>query len=159
MTQGRSEQSSSIDPATDPASASALEWLADWGAEVLAVRLDEAKARFDADVSAFGTYSDVLHGLDELHARQWSRVWPTIEDFAFDLAATEVLVSPDGVQAVLVAPWTSTGIAEDGSRFDRPGRATIVVRRTATDAAWFGVHTHFSLARGVPQQSFGSTAR
>ena len=63
------------------------------------------------------------------------------------------------LQAVLVAPWTSTGIAEDGSRFDRPGRATIVVRRTATDAAWFGVHTHFSLARGVPQQSFGSTAR
>jgi hypothetical protein len=57
--------------------------------------------------------------------------------------------------AVAIVPWVSTGIGADGTRFDRPGRATIVLERDAITDPWVGTHTHFSLARGVPQNTFG----
>jgi len=46
---------------------------------------------------------------------------------------------------------------EDGTPFDRPGRATIVLARQP-DGRWLGVHSHMSLARGVPQDSHGQRA-
>ncbi len=62
--------------------------------------------------------------------------------------------SEHGAIAIAIAPWTSTGFHEDGMAFDRPGRATIVVARQP-DGRWLGVHSHMSLARGVPQDSHG----
>jgi hypothetical protein len=73
----------------------------------------------------------------------------------FDLANTEVLASPDSALAVVVTPWASTGFHRDGAPFDRPGRATIALARQP-DGHWLGVHSHMSLQRGVPQESFGS---
>lgn len=152
MTQAASPDSSSAAPADLE---SLTDWLAGWGAEVARVDQDTARSRFAADVIGFGTYADVVVGLDRLVEGQWRNVWGTIRDFTFDTAGAHVLVSPDRLQAVIVAPWTSTGIAEDGTPFERPGRATIVVRRAAVGEPWIGQHTHFSLGRGVPQQSFG----
>lgn len=54
-----------------------------------------------------------------------------------------------------MTPWTSTGFHRDGAPFDRPGRATIALARQP-DGHWLGVHSHMSLRRGVPQESFGS---
>lgn len=65
-----------------------------------------------------------------------------------------MLVSDDQSMAVVIAPWTSTGFHQDGSRFDRPGRATIVFHRSGE--GWLGVHSHLSLNRGVPQASHGN---
>jgi ketosteroid isomerase-like protein len=123
------------------------EWMAAWGDEVAAVALDTARQRFAPDVVAFGTYADTVRGLDQLYADQWSRIWPAIEDFRFELDALDVIVSPDRLLAVAVVPWTSTGQDAVGSRFARPGRATVVLRRASLDAPWLGIHTHFSLAR------------
>ena len=137
---------------------SALAWLDGWGAEVAAADIAAGRTRFAADLSAFGTHADVVRGRDEVEAQQWSQIWPKIEDFRFCTEDADVLVSDDGSMAVLVAPWTSTGIAEDGSRFPRPGRATVVPRRCGE--GWEGIHTHFSLGRGVPQSTHGRrTAR
>jgi len=86
--------------------------------------------------------------------RQWDNVWPRTAEFRFDLANTMVMASPDGAMAVAIAPWRSTGFHENGLPFDRPGRATIVLARQ-TDGRWLGVHSHMSLARGVPQDSYG----
>ena len=86
---------------------------------------------------------------------QWDNVWPRTEDFAFDLGNTAVLASPDGAMAVVVTPWTSTGFHSDGTRFARPGRATLILARQP-DGSWIGVHSHMSLERGVPQQSHGN---
>jgi nitrite reductase/ring-hydroxylating ferredoxin subunit/ketosteroid isomerase-like protein len=126
-----------------------------WGAEVAAVDIAEARKRFSDDVSAFGTHTDVVIGRDRLEAEQWSAVWPAIEDFRFLTEDMSVELSPDRLQAVAVVGWSSTGINEDGTRFPRPGRATVVLRRDDVDSPWLGVHTHFSLARGVPQRTFG----
>jgi ketosteroid isomerase-like protein len=142
----------------DPDVAAAIRrWLGEWGDEVAGVQLGAARERFADDVVSFGTHADVIVGLDALHDEQWSAVWPAIEGFAFRLDDLVVLASPDGRQAVAVVGWDSVGIAADGSRFDRPGRATIVLRRDAT--AWIGVHTHFSLGRGVPATSHGTRLR
>jgi len=65
-----------------------------------------------------------------------------------------IMASPDGAMAVAITPWTSTGFHGDGSTFDRPGRATIVLAKQP-DGRWLGVHSHMSLARGVPQDSHG----
>ena len=135
---------------------SVKEWVDAWGAEVAGVQLTTARERFSDDVVAFGTFADVVVGLDSLFRDQWSQVWPKIDDFLFLTDEMQVQVSPDRLMAVAVVGWSSTGIAEDGTRFPRPGRATVVLTRPTVDADWSGVHTHFSLGRGVPQASFGS---
>lgn len=140
---------------TRDAADSAREWLRGWGAEVAAVDIAAARGRFAVELSAFGTRTDVVIGRDRVEAEQWLPTWPAIEDFAFLVDDAQVVLSPDGLMAVMATGWTSTGIAEDGTRFARPGRATIVLRRAGQQADWLGVHTHFSLARGVPQTTHG----
>ena len=126
--------------------ASVRDWVAAWGTEVAAVDMTTARDRFAADVVAFGTYAEAVRGLDRLEAEQWRNVWPTISGFAFRVDELIVIASADGTQAVAVVPWDSVGIDADGSRFDRPGRATIVLERRSASEPWRGVHTHFSLA-------------
>lgn len=128
-------------------------WVQQFGAHVAAVDFEGARTLFADDVIAFGTWSEVLDGREELEAAQWRKVWPTIEDFAFDLDATRAIVSTDRGQAAVVAPWSSTGFSPDGAPFDRPGRATFVLRRTGAEQEWRCVHSHFSLSRDVPQRS------
>jgi ketosteroid isomerase-like protein len=64
------------------------------------------------------------------------------------------LLSDDGSLATAIAPWTSTGYAPDGTCFDRPGRATMVLQKALQNGdGWLCVHSHMSLNRGVPQES------
>jgi ketosteroid isomerase-like protein len=134
---------------------SARQWLREWGAEVADVDIAAARRRFADDLSAFGTRADVVIGRDHVEDEQWLPTWPAIEDFAFAADAAQVIISADGLTAVVATAWTSTGIDEHGDRFPRPGRATIVLRRAEPSTEWIGVHTHFSLARGVPQSTHG----
>ncbi|MGB7182062.1 MAG: nuclear transport factor 2 family protein [Burkholderiaceae bacterium] len=145
---------------TDPgqlpeANAATRQWFVDW-LERFAVfvrSVDYAGARplFHDQVLAFGTHTDVIPGLQAWIDTQWDNVWPKTSDFKFLDAQVRVLVSVDGTMATVIAPWTSTGYATDGSTFDRPGRATMVFNRT--DTGWLCTHSHMSLNRGVPQTS------
>lgn len=103
----------------------------------------------------FGTHVALVTGLDRLAADQWGNVWPTIADFRFATEHLVALVSPDRLQATAIVPWTSTGFHADGSPFDRPGRATVVLTRETVSSPWLGRHTHFSLAPGTPGRSHG----
>jgi ketosteroid isomerase-like protein len=132
------------------------EWVAAWGAEVAAADIRSGRQRFNEGLIAFGTHADVVIGRQQVEAGQWSQIWPAIEDFAFDVEQLAVRASPDALMAVAVVPWTSTGIHADGTRFERPGRATIVLERNSPSDPWMGTHTHFSLARGVPQSTHGT---
>jgi ketosteroid isomerase-like protein len=98
--------------------------------------------------------SERIPGLAAWQATQWDNVWPRTSDFRFDTDATHVLVSADVTMATVVAPWTSTGYAQDGTTFDRPGRATMIF--TQENGAWLCTHSHMSLNRGVPQQSYAN---
>jgi ketosteroid isomerase-like protein len=141
--------------ADDPTTATVHDWLTRFSACVRDVDYAAGRAFWHPDVVIFGTYQELVRGLTAWTATQWDNVWPRTADFAFDLANTEVLASCDGAQAIAITPWTSVGFHRDGARFDRPGRATLVLARQ-TDGRWLGVHSHMSLQRGVPQESFGN---
>ena len=140
-------------PWADPETEQALRaWLETFAGHVRAVDYAAAVPLFHPDVIAFGTHRDVIPGLTAWIRSQWDNVWPRTTGFTFDLTATKFLGA--GPMAVAIAPWTSTGYAEDGSPFDRPGRATMVFRREPE--GWLCVHSHMSLNRGVPQASHGN---
>jgi ketosteroid isomerase-like protein len=131
-----------------------LRWLEVFSGYVRAVDYASAAPMFHSDVVAFGTHRNVIPGLEPWIRTQWDKVWPKTCDFRFDLAGTHILLSADGGMATAIAPWNSTGYAPDGTEFDRPGRATMVLTREAS--GWVCVHSHMSLNRGVPQESYGN---
>jgi ketosteroid isomerase-like protein len=143
-------------PEADGATATEVrDWLDRFAACVREVDYAAARPFWHPDIVIFGTYQELVKSLSAWAERQWDNVWPRTADFRFDLANTLVMASLDRAMAVAIAPWTSTGFREDGTRFDRPGRATIVLARQP-DGRWLGVHSHMSLARGVPQESHGT---
>ncbi len=139
-------------PLANPAiRAEILDWLTVFSAFVREVDYASARPMWHPDLLAFGTYNDVIQGLETAIATQWDNVWPRTADFAFDLAGTHILAAADNSLAVAITPWTSTGFHPDGTRFDRPGRATMVLARDGN--TWRCTHSHMSLNRGVPQTS------
>jgi ketosteroid isomerase-like protein len=130
------------------------DWLDRFAACVREVDYAAARPFWHGEIVIFGTYQELVKSLSGWTDRQWDNVWPRTAEFRFDLANTMVMTSPDGAMAVAIAPWTSTGFNDNGLPFDRPGRATIVLARQP-DGRWLGVHSHMSLARGVPQESYG----
>ncbi|MGE0744019.1 MAG: nuclear transport factor 2 family protein [Rhodospirillales bacterium] len=133
------------------------DWFDRWGADVAARDFAAARPLFDDGVVGFGTWMDLVEGLDGLEAQQWRSVWPTIEGFRHETDRTlKVRVSPDRLLAVGLVTWTSSGFAADGAPYDRPGRTTAVFVRAQIAAPWRCVHTHVSLFRGVPQKSHGA---
>ena len=141
-------------PEADAATAAEVrDWLDRFAACVRQVDY-AARPFWHPDIVIFGTYQELVKSLSAWIERQWDNVWPRTAEFRFDLANTMVMASPDSAIAVAITPWTSTGFHENGVPFDRPGRATIVLARQP-DGRWLGVHSHMSLARGVPQDSHG----
>lgn len=133
-------------------------WFDTWGTQVAACDFTAARALFDDHVVGFGTWADMLEGLDALEARQWRNIWPTIRDFRHHTEDLVARISPDRLMAVGLVVWTSTGFGQDGEAYERPGRTTAVLTRPTTTQPWRCVHTHVSLYRGVPQRSFGPPA-
>ena len=131
-------------------------WFTEWGTLVAAVDFVSARKLFHADVIGFGTYMDVVRGLEHLENRQWRSIWPTIEGFTFLVDELVSGVSEDGKQAYGIVPWTSTGFHKDGSSYHRPGRATVIFTRDSATNPWRAIHTHISLAPGTPQTSHGN---
>ena len=132
------------------------EWFKEWGNLVASVDFVSARRLFHDEVIGFGTFMDVVRGLEYLENRQWRSIWPTIEDFSFLVEELVSDVSSDGLHAYGIVPWTSTGIHQDGTHYPRPGRATVLFRRTSSGEPWRAIHTHISLAPGTPQKSHGN---
>ena len=140
--------------ATGPDEKFFLNWLQTFATFVRDVDYQSARPMFHPDVIAFGTHRDVISSLEQWVADQWDNVWPKTSDFEFDLKQTRILIADDSSMATVIAPWTSTGYHQDNSTFDRPGRATMIFHKQADN--WVCVHSHMSLNRGVPQQSFAN---
>ena len=129
-------------------------WLERFAGYVRDVNYAAARPLFHPEILAFGTHRDIIEGVASWQATQWDNVWPKTSDFRFETDAARVLVSSGNTMATVVVPWTSIGYHQDGTTFERPGRATIVFNRQ--DGGWLCTHSHMSLNRGVPQQSFAN---
>ena len=130
-------------------------WFDEWSGYVADVDFESARALFYSEVVGFGTYMDYVHGLDALEQQQWRSIWGTIAGFRFLTDRLICGVSSDGLQAWGITPWNSTGFHEDGTSYERPGRATVLFLRESTDAPWRAIHTHISLSPGIPRKSYG----
>ena len=128
-------------------------WFETLAAHVREVDFVGARPIFAPDMIAFGTFTDFMTGRDVAEQQQWRNVWPHIDGFRWrpDIKA---IVSPDRLQAVGMGVFDSTGYQQDGTSYNRPGRATVVFVRASTDTAWLAQHTHLSLFRDVPTRSF-----
>jgi ketosteroid isomerase-like protein len=125
----------------DTTAAELRAWLDAFAACVRAQDFDAARPMIAEEVVSFGTKAAMVEGREDLIARQWRHIWPTIQGFTFDLDTLHWCRADDIAWAVLT--WTSRGFRPDGTPFPRPGRATFAfVRR---DGAWLATHTHFSL--------------
>ena len=124
----------------------ALKWLKEW--EGLINRVDFAAARhmFADDVVSFGTFAEILHGLDDLEQRQWHKIWPTIADFTFE--EPEILRSEDEAIAAIVVLWHSKGKTGDGGWYPRKGRATLILKEEKGKLRC--IHSHLSMEPGIP---------
>ena len=134
----------------DPVSAVA-EWFEKLTLYCSTVDYGAAREIVADDVASFGTQADAVAGLDLLQREQWEQVWPSTS--GFKVLMDTVRSGGDAGMAWGMAVWTSSGYDEQGLAFERPGRATVVLRRDR--GRWEAVHTHFSLFRGVRQESYG----
>ncbi|MGE3984936.1 MAG: nuclear transport factor 2 family protein [Dehalococcoidia bacterium] len=135
---------------TDPLEA-ARQWFGLLSSYCAAVDFDSAEAIFAGDVVSFGTKAAIVAGMEHLRRNQWEGIWPNIRDFRIDVEHVEGGGNEDTAWGV--ANWNSTGFDEQHEPFDRPGRATVILERR--EGRWLAVHTHFSLAPGTPQRTFG----
>ena len=130
-------------------------WFKTWENKVQNKDYVSAKNLFENDVVSFGTWMNVVEGLEKLCANQWKSVWPTINNFKFLTDTLYIQISPDRLLANSILVWDSTGYKKNGSSFKRKGRATVTLKRNNINDAWKCIHTHFSLNRGIPQKSYG----
>jgi ketosteroid isomerase-like protein len=129
-------------PGDHPLAEAARQWLAALQRCVRALDYEAACALFHPDVQAFGTYATVVDGREALRGEQWQHVWPMIGEFTFRLA--EVRCAGSEALLGVIAPWDSVGRRPDGTTYPRPGRATLILARSA--GRWVALHSHFSLA-------------
>jgi ketosteroid isomerase-like protein len=130
------------------------QWFEQLAEHVRTVDFAGARRLFSEDLVAFGTFEDFVTGCDKVEQQQWRQVWPVTSGFRWrdDIRA---FVSADRLSALGIGVFDSTGYHEDGTPFDRPGRATILFSRAAVGAPWLADHSHFSLFRDVPSHSYG----
>jgi ketosteroid isomerase-like protein len=119
------------------------------------VDYEGARRIFAEDMIAFGTFTDFMTSRELAEEKQWRNVWGTIRNFRYDLDRIEAIVSADRLTAIGMGVWQSDGFHPDGERFDRPGRTTVTLGRKAVGGPFIATHTHMSLFRGTPDQSFG----
>src|SRR5687768_11414046 len=122
---------------------SVAEWFERWATLVAAVDFERVRQMFAEDAIAFGSKVEMMTSRDALEREQWRAVWPTMENYRYDLATLEVAVSPDRLMAVGAAIFHSTGLhADKTTRFERPGRATATLMREKVGAPWLCTHSH-----------------
>jgi ketosteroid isomerase-like protein len=118
------------------------EWLKTFQECVRTVDYERGRRLFAPDVMAFGTYSAIVVGIDELIRDQWSRIWPTITGFTYRV--DEAYFGVDRDVAWIACAWDSEGRTPDGSAYSRPGRVTVGLKRDR-GGHWVATHTHHSL--------------
>ena len=117
---------------------------------VQAVDFAGARHLFSDNLITFGSFNPFTIGREANEEEQWRTVWGRIDQFRWRLDDLRTLISGDRLMGVGMAVFDSTGYTEAGIPYERPGRATVVLRRGNIGEDWIGQHIHVSLFRDVP---------
>jgi ketosteroid isomerase-like protein len=142
-------------PVLDEDRRSVADWIGHWGDLVADVNFKASRPLFAEDAVAFGSKVEMMTSQAQLEAEQWRAIWPTVEDYRYDLSTLELVTSPDRLMAMGAVIFRSTGLHADGKKFERNGRATVTLMRGAVGSPWICTHTHVSLKPGTPAPSHG----
>ena len=89
----------------------------------------------------FGSVAVKAQGYDELYEKQFSRVWPNIDEFRIDPSSISIHTS--GKIAWAICLFESSVSVTDGESSARRGRMTFIFE--CRDEKWVMVHSHDSL--------------
>lgn len=143
-------------PAAEEDKRSVGEWYSRWDAYVRDVDFQPVRSMFAEDAIAFGSKVEMMTSQAQLEREQWRAVWPSIEDYRYDISTLEVVTSPDRLMAMGAVIFRSTGLHPDGKKFVRNGRSTCTFMRAAVGEPWVCTHSHLSLTPGTPWTSHGN---
>lgn len=132
------------------------QWFQRLQLHVQAVDFAGARHLFSDNLITFGSFNPFTIGREANEEEQWRTVWGRIDHFRWRLDDLRALISGDRLMAVGMAVFDFTGYTEAVTPYERPGRATVVLRRGTISEDWIGHHMHVSLFRDVPTRSFGS---
>jgi ketosteroid isomerase-like protein len=110
------------------------------------VNFTGARRLFSEHVVSFGTFAEVLRGLDELESKQWRKIWPTIADFTFEEPNILTYEDAPGIASIIVL-WRSKGRTKDGGWYPRKGRATLILKEEKSELQC--IHSHLSMEPGI----------
>ena len=94
----------------------------------------------------FGSVAVAAQGYDELYEKQFSRVWPNIDEFKIDPSTISIHTS--GKFAWAICLFESSAPGPDGEPLARKGRMTFIFEWR--DEKWVMVHSHDSLCPALP---------
>ena len=95
----------------------------------------------------FGSVAVRAQGYDELYEKQFSRVWPNIDEFRINPSSVSIHTSDNIAWATCL--FESSAPGTDGEPSVRKGRMTFIF--ASRDGKWVMVHSHDSLYPTLPE--------
>ena len=95
----------------------------------------------------FGSIAVKAQGYDELYEKQFSRVWPNIDEFKIDPSSISIHASEKIAWAICL--FVSSVPGTNGEPVERKGRMTFIFEWR--DDKWVMVHSHDSLNPALPE--------
>ena len=95
----------------------------------------------------FGSIAIKAQGYDELYEKQFSRVWPNIDEFKIDPSSISIHTSDKFAWAICL--FESSAPGTNGEPVERKGRMTFIFEWR--DEKWVMVHSHDSLYPALPE--------
>ena len=96
----------------------------------------------------YGSVATMARGYDELYEKQFSKVWPKIDEF--NIVPTSISLHTSTSVAWAICLFESSAKGPDGKTMERKGRMTFIFERR--DKKWVMAHSHDSLYPMPPGQ-------
>ena len=134
---------------------SIADWIGHWGDLVAEVNFKASRPLFAEDAVAFGSKVEMMTSQAQLEAEQWRAIWPSIEDYLYDLSTLELdrVAGPADGGRHGDLPLHRPARRRQEIRAQRPRHRHLI--RDTVSAPWICTHSHVSLKPGTPSPSHG----
>jgi ketosteroid isomerase-like protein len=96
----------------------------------------------------YGSVVAIARGYEELYEKQFSKVWPNVDEF--NIVPISISVHNSGSIAWAICLFESSSAGVDGKTMERNGCMTFIFERRGEK--WIMIHSHDSLYPTAPGQ-------